>query len=170
MIPPSPLLIKQSGQLEWIESSSSYVSLLLFSQLGEATIAPREVNYTVSDISLRIDGGSVLWYCSASSLLTLTSLWGVGQTSETRASPARRTRQCSASCSAASRHRPMSLCRQRIQLQGAMQQREAKRGDVDRDACAMAKDMSLWWRYTHTHARTSIYTLWCVVRADSMRL
>lgn len=140
-------------------------------KLWEATIASREVNYTVSDISLCVDGGSVLWYCSASSLLTLTSLWGVGQTSETRASPTRRTRQCSASCSAAFCHCPMSLRRQRIQLQGAMQQGRAKRGDVDKDACAMAKDMSLWWRsHTHTHTCTGICTLWRVVGADSKRL
>lgn len=37
-----------------------YASLLLFSEFGEGTIAPCEVNYTVSDISLRTDRSSVL--------------------------------------------------------------------------------------------------------------
>lgn len=33
--------------------------------------------------------------------------------------------------------------------------REAEKGDVDKDACAMAKDMSLWWRsLTHSHTQT----------------
>lgn len=69
---------------------------------------------------------------------SLTSLQGVGQTSETRASPMRRARQRSASRSAASCHRPMSLCCQHIQLQGAMWHvwMQAQKEDIYRDMWA----------------------------------
>lgn len=73
---------------------------------------------------------------------SLTSLWGLGQTgetSETGASLVRRTRRRSASRSAASCHRPMSLCCQHIQLQGAVwhvRWRANKRRHRQRCMCA----------------------------------
>lgn len=71
---------------------------------------------------------------------SLTSLWGVGQTSETRASLVRRTRHRSASRSAAFCHHPTSLCCQHIQLQGAERhaQQRANKEDIDSDACVLA--------------------------------
>lgn len=104
----------------------------------ESTIAPSEVNYTrVASHSGRCDIAS-LPPCWLSDIFV-----GLGQTretSETRASPVRHTRQCSASCSAAFCHRPMSLCCQHIQLQGALWhvRQRANKEDADRDACALA--------------------------------
>lgn len=46
-------------------------------EFWEGTIAPCEVNYTVSDISLHTDRSSVLWDCIASTLLTPWHCCGV---------------------------------------------------------------------------------------------